>query len=126
MVHHTGLQVVTNDSRGRATPILKHVDIAQQPGIFLHVQTGLHVGVLAVGQHGHKEVHLAMLTRCGVRELHGGAGPVHLARGAGLVLQSIGQVLRDYILAVAVAEASIAVAELPAQLTLIRTRQFSI
>ena len=119
MIYHAGLQVVTNDSGSRAAPILKHMDIAQQPGVFLHVQTGLHIGVLTVGQRGHKEVYLAALTRCRVRELHGRAGPVHLARGAGLVLQAIGQVLRDYVLAVAVAEPSVAIAELPAQLTLI-------
>ena len=111
MFHNTGFQVVTDNTGGGAAPELKHVDIAQQPSILFHVKAGFHIGVLAVGQCCHKEVHLPQFPGGGARQLHGGAGPVYLRSGARLVLQTIRQVLGDDIGTVAFAEPGISIGQ---------------
>ena len=61
--------------------------MAGDPGLLLHVQKCLCVGVAAVGQHRHKQVCVQFLT--GVR-VHQGCrltGPVYLHGLTGLVFQ---------------------------------------
>ena len=42
--------------RAAYTVILKHMDIAVDPGLLVHVQTRLNICKLAVQKHGDKEI----------------------------------------------------------------------
>lgn len=56
VLDHTGLEIVRREDAGDPAEIPVGVDMTGDPGLLLHVQEGLCVGVAAVWQHRYKQV----------------------------------------------------------------------
>ena len=87
---YTGLEVVRRENAGNAAEIPVSAHMAGDPGLLLHVQEGLCVGVAAVWQHRYKQVGVQPLPGVCVHQRRRLARPVHLHGLAGLVLQMHG------------------------------------
>ena len=87
VLDHTGLEVVWCEDAGNAAEIPVGAHMAGDPGLLLHVQKGLCVGVSAVWQHRHKQIGVQPLPGVCVHQSCCLARPVHLHGLAGLVFQ---------------------------------------
>ena len=94
MCDHSGLEIVADNTERNAAEILKHMDIAVDPCLLVHVQAGLNVCKLAVRQCCDKEIDWMHLTLFGIVQPHRFTAPIYFAYNTGLV----GDVVREIVL----------------------------
>jgi len=56
MVDHASLQIIANSTDRYPLKKLVYMDVAFQPAILLHIETGFHVGILAEGKRCNKKI----------------------------------------------------------------------
>ena len=57
MLNHTGLEVVANGPDRYAFKEFIHMDMTSEPCILLHVKTGFHIRILAIGECRNKQIN---------------------------------------------------------------------
>ena len=85
MRDHTCLEIVADDTKRNSAEILKHMNIAAQPCLFVHVQARFHIRKLTVWKRRYKQIDGIYFILVRFMELHGFSAPVYFTYNAGLV-----------------------------------------
>ena len=88
--------------------VLKHMDIAVDPALLIHIQARFDIRKLAVRKRRDKEVYRIHLILVSGMKPHRLAAPIHLTDNAGLVRNVIRQIVLLNIFCVVVAELRVA------------------
>ena len=105
MRDHAGLEIVADDPERNAAEILKHMDIAVDPCLLVHIQARLNIRELAVRKCCDKEIHrVHLISIIQIVKAHRFTAPVHFTYNTRLVRNVIREVVLLDILGIIITE----------------------